>query len=51
MGTPTGGELLGQWARGQTATIDGAALYNEDHGDPDGQPVLLLHGGLSNAEW
>ena len=39
------------WAPGQTATINGAALYYEVHGDPDGQPVLLLHGGLGNTEW
>ena len=38
-------------AEGQTATINGAALYYEDHGDPAGQPVLLLHGGLGNSEW
>ena len=43
--------ILGQWAPGQTATINGAELYYEVHGDPDGQPVLLLHGGLGNAEW
>jgi pimeloyl-ACP methyl ester carboxylesterase len=42
---------LAQWAPGQTTTINGATLYYEDHGDRDGQPVLLLHGGFSNAEW
>jgi pimeloyl-ACP methyl ester carboxylesterase len=51
VGTPTGGELLSQWEPGQTASINGAAPYYEEHGDPAGQPVLLLHGGLSNAEW
>ena len=49
--TPAGGDPLAQWGPGQTATINGAALYYEDHGDPAGQPVLLLHGGMSNAEW
>ena len=49
-GTPTGGERLASWAPGQTATINGAALYYEVHGDPAGQPVLLLHGGLGNTE-
>jgi pimeloyl-ACP methyl ester carboxylesterase len=48
--TPEGGDPLAQWAPGQTATINGAALYYEVHGDPNGQPVLLLHGGLSNTE-
>ena len=41
---------MAEWAPGQTATINGAALYYEVHGDPDGQPVLLLHGGLGNTE-
>src|SRR4051812_25889241 len=50
-GTPTAGDPLAEWAPGQTATINGAALYYEDHGDPAGHPVLLLHGGLSNTEW
>ena len=48
--TPEGGDPLAEWAPGQTATINGADLYYEVHGDPDGQPVLLLHGGLGNAE-
>jgi pimeloyl-ACP methyl ester carboxylesterase len=38
-------------AWGQTATINGAELYYEVHGPAAGQPVLLLHGGFSNAEW
>ena len=38
-------------AWGQTATINGADLYYEIHGPADGHPVLLLHGGLGNAEW
>lgn len=49
--TPAADDPLRQWAPGQTATINGAALYYEEHGAPDGQPVLLLHGGLSNSEW
>jgi pimeloyl-ACP methyl ester carboxylesterase len=48
--TPEGGDPLAQWAPGETATINGAALYYEVHGPVDGQPVLLLHGGLSNTE-
>ena len=48
--TPEGGDPLAEWASGQTATINGADLYYEVHGDPNGQPVLLLHGGLGNTE-
>jgi pimeloyl-ACP methyl ester carboxylesterase len=48
--TPEGGDPLAQWAPGQTATINGAALYYEVHGDPNGQPVLLLHGSLGSVE-
>jgi alpha-beta hydrolase superfamily lysophospholipase len=47
--TPTT-DWLAEWAPGQTATINGAENYFEDHGDPHGQPVLLLHGGLGNTE-
>jgi pimeloyl-ACP methyl ester carboxylesterase len=43
-------DWLATWGPGQTATINGAALYYEEHGDPAGQPVLLLHGGLGNTE-
>ena len=43
-------DWLATWAPGQTATINGAALYYEVHGDPDGQPVLLLHGGAGSSE-
>lgn len=49
--TPDTGDPLRHWAAGQTATVNGADLYYEVNGNPDGQPVLLLHGGLSNAEW
>jgi pimeloyl-ACP methyl ester carboxylesterase len=49
--TPEGGDTLRQWAPGQTATINRAALYYEVHGPVDGQPVLLLHGGRATAEW
>ena len=48
--TPEGGDPLAEWAPGQTATINGAELYYEVHGPADGQPVLLLHGGFTNAE-
>jgi pimeloyl-ACP methyl ester carboxylesterase len=56
--TPEGGtpvatqptDWLAEWAPGQTATINGAALYYEIHGNPNGQPVLLLHGSLGSAE-
>jgi pimeloyl-ACP methyl ester carboxylesterase len=48
--TPEGSDPLAQWGTGQTATINGADLYYEVHGDPNGQPVLLLHGGLGNIE-
>src|SRR5215213_7217927 len=48
--TPEGGDPLAHWAPGQTATINGAALYYEVHGDPNGQPVLLLHGSLNSVE-
>lgn len=56
--TPQGGtpsatpatDWLAEWSPGQTATINGAEIYFEDHGDPAGQPVLLLHDGLGNTE-
>jgi pimeloyl-ACP methyl ester carboxylesterase len=38
-------------AEGQTAAINGADLYYEVHGPADGQPALLLHGGLGSSEW
>jgi pimeloyl-ACP methyl ester carboxylesterase len=47
--TPSAGLGLRVW--GQTAKINGADLYYELHGPPDGRPVLLLHGGFSNSEW
>ena len=42
---------LAEWTAGQTATINGAALYYEVHGPADAQPVLLLHGDFANAEF
>jgi pimeloyl-ACP methyl ester carboxylesterase len=48
--TPAAADPLAEWAPGQTATINGADLYYEVHGPDDGQPVLLLHGGLGNTE-
>ena len=38
-------------AEGQIAAINGADLYYDVHGPDDGQPVLLLHGGLGTSEW
>jgi pimeloyl-ACP methyl ester carboxylesterase len=43
-------EWLAEWETGQTATINGVELYYEEHGDPAGQPVLLLHGSLGSSE-
>jgi pimeloyl-ACP methyl ester carboxylesterase len=48
--TPDGGDPLAEWAPGQTATINGAALYYEVHGAPNDQTVLLLHGSLNSTE-
>jgi pimeloyl-ACP methyl ester carboxylesterase len=48
--TPEAGDPLAEWAPGQTATINGADLYYEVHGDPAGQSVLLLHGSLTSSE-
>jgi pimeloyl-ACP methyl ester carboxylesterase len=48
--TPEASDPLAEWGPGQPATINGAELYYEVHGDPAGQPVLLLHGGLGNTE-
>ena len=49
--TPESGDPLAEWAPGEAATINGADLYYEVHGDPAGQPVLLLHGGVANSEY
>lgn len=38
----------GSQARGQYATVNGLKMYYEIHGT--GQPLVLLHGGLSNIE-
>src|SRR5215213_5121695 len=48
--TPEGGDPLAEWGPGQTAPINGVDLYYEVHGPADGQPVLLLHGGLNSTE-
>jgi len=37
-------------AEGEFATVNGAELYYEVHGPADAQPVLLLHGAISNSE-
>ena len=37
-------------AEGQTATINGIDIYYEVYGEGNGDPVILLHGGLSNGD-
>lgn len=37
-------------ATGKYATINGVDLYFVERGDPAGQPILMLHGGLGNSE-
>lgn len=37
-------------AEGQTATINGIEIYYEVYGEGNGDPVILLHGGLSNGD-
>ncbi len=37
-------------AEGQTANINGVDIYYEVYGKGNGDPVLLLHGGLSNGD-
>jgi pimeloyl-ACP methyl ester carboxylesterase len=34
-----------------TADIDGLPLWYEEHGDPDGPPLVALHGGITTFEW
>ena len=38
-----------QFAEGQTAEINGVDIYYEVYGEGKGDPVILLHGGLSNG--
>lgn len=37
-------------AEGQTAEINGAQIYYEVYGEGNGDPIILLHGGLSNGK-
>lgn len=37
-------------AKGQTAEINGIDIYYEVYGEGTGDPVILLHGGLSNGD-
>lgn len=37
-------------AEGQTAEINGVEIYYEVYGEGNGDPVILLHGGLSNGD-
>jgi pimeloyl-ACP methyl ester carboxylesterase len=34
-----------------TADIDGLPLWYEEHGDPDGPPLIALHGGVTTFGW
>ncbi|MGI9253441.1 MAG: hypothetical protein ACR2J8_06830, partial [Thermomicrobiales bacterium] len=36
--------------KGEVVPINGADIYYEEYGKPDGQAVLLLHGGLGNGD-
>lgn len=40
----------GEAVEGQVAAINGADIYYAVRGDPDGRPVLLLHGDIGNSE-
>lgn len=35
---------------GQHLLIDGAEIYYQESGNPDGQPLVMLHGGLGSSE-
>jgi pimeloyl-ACP methyl ester carboxylesterase len=37
-------------AEGQTAEINGVEIYYEVYGEGNGDPVILIHGGLSNGD-
>lgn len=37
--------------KGETVEINGAQIYFEEYGKPDGPAVLLLHGGLGNGDY
>jgi pimeloyl-ACP methyl ester carboxylesterase len=34
-----------------TADIDGLPIWYEEHGDPDGPPLVALHGGITTFGW
>ena len=38
------------YGSGQTAEINGVDIYYEVYGEGNGDPVILLHGGLSNGD-
>ncbi len=37
-------------AKGQTADINGVSIFYKVYGEGNGDPILLLHGGLSNGD-
>ena len=37
-------------AEGQTAEINGVSIYYKVYGEGNGNPIILLHGGLSNGD-
>jgi pimeloyl-ACP methyl ester carboxylesterase len=39
------------YGKGQTATINGVAIYYEVYGEGQGDPVILLHSGLGNGDY
>jgi pimeloyl-ACP methyl ester carboxylesterase len=39
------------YGSGQTATINGVAIYYEVYGEGQGDPVILLHSGLGNGDY
>jgi len=39
------------YGTGETAEINGVALYYEVYGEGQGAPVILLHSGLGNGDY
>ncbi|MCA9877457.1 MAG: alpha/beta hydrolase, partial [Thermomicrobiales bacterium] len=37
-------------AEGQTADINGVSIYYKVYGEGQGNPIILIHGGLSNGD-